>query len=344
MNLQKTLVRLMLRLPDAVLRSMAGGSRVVRDGMELDPRFQFIAAQASKAPLPDPLTPEFARAGTELLTALFGGSREPGVAVSTITIPTDPPLAARVYRPQNQHPAAPVMVYYHFGGGVVGSLETCDAFCTILARGIGCAVVSVDYRLAPEHKWPANLADGRAALDWVRANGSRFDAPDGLVMVGGDSMGGHMSAVICQDLKADGQPQPVLQLLVYPATDLTAEGGSMVSCADAYPLTAATMGFFMHHYLPDGADPAQVRLSPLRNPDLSGLAPALVFTAGHDPLRDQGLAYADALEAAGVSVRYECHETLAHGYTAYTGAVPAADAACRAIAAQVARACRALGH
>jgi acetyl esterase len=226
----------------------------------------------------------------------------------------------------------------------VGSLNTCDAFCTILAKGIGCAVVSVDYRLAPEHRWPANLTDARAAHDWVKANAATFGCASGAVMVGGDSMGGHMSAVLCQDLKADGAAQPVLQLLIYPASDIGAQGGSMESCASSYPLSAGVMAFFMAHYLPEGADITSPRISPLKAKDLSGLAPALVFTAGHDPLRDQGRAYADALEAAGVTVRYQCHDSLAHGYTAYTGAVPAADAACRLIAAETARACRALGY
>lgn len=342
MSIQKTIVRALLKLPGPVLRAMAGGGQVVRGGRVLDPHFQFIAAQAAKVKLPDPLTPEVARQGTEMLTGLFGGGREPGVAVEELVIPApEASLPARAYRPARQDPASPLLVFYHFGGGVVGSLETCDAFCTILAAITGGPVLSIDYRLAPEHRWPANLTDARAAFDWARTNAERFGVSGGRVAVGGDSMGGHMSAVLCQDLMRDGVPQPVYQLLIYPATDLTMDGGSMVSCADAYPLTAATMAFFMHHYLPEGADMAHLRLSPLKSPDLTGLAPALVFTAGHDPLLDQGKAYADALSAAGVSVHYQCFDAMAHGFTAYTGGVPAADAACRAMAGYAGRAGRA---
>jgi acetyl esterase len=343
MSAQKTIARALLKLPAPVLRFLSGGGRVVRGGRELDAHFQFIAAQAAKAPIPDPLTPEFARQGTELLTFLFGGECEPGVSVETLTIPGPAAdLPARAYRPASPDAAAPLLVFFHFGGGVVGSLDTCDAFCTILASVLRGPVLSVDYRLAPEHRWPANLEDARAAFDWARDNAGQFGVTGGRVAVGGDSMGGHMSAVLCQDLKRDGVAQPLFQLLIYPASDLTLQGGSMETCADAYPLTAATMAFFMHHYLPEGADMAHLRLSPLKNPDLTGLAPALVFTAGHDPLLDQGKAYADALEAAGVPVHYHCYDARAQGFNAYTGGVPAADAACRDIARHTARAARAM--
>jgi acetyl esterase len=342
---QRTMVRLMMKLPAPILRAMAGGGRVIRGGRELDAHFQFIAAQAARQPLPDPLTPDVGRAGTELLTHLFGGAREPGVTVEELTIPTpQAQLPARAYRPASQKPGAPVLVFFHFGGGVVGSMNTCDAFCTILASVIGCPVVSVEYRLAPEHRWPANTTDAFESFVWIRANAARFGAPEGLAAVGGDSTGGHMTAVLCQDLRAAGLPQPVVQLLIYPATEIPSQTASMTTYADAYPLTADTMAWFMSHYLPEGVDTSDVRISPMNADDLSGLAPALVFTAGHDPLVDQGEAYANRLRQAGVSAHYQCYDSLAHGYTAFTGAIPAADRACREIAGLVARAYRALGH
>ena len=278
-----------------------------------------------------------------LVVNLFGGRREPGVAVSHITIPTaQAQLPARVYRPTGQDPGLPALLFFHFGGGVVGNTGTCDAFCTILAATVRTAVVSVDYRLAPEHPWPANLEDAHGCFDWLLANGAAVGAAPGRVAVGGDSMGGHMTASMCYQRKDDGLSQPVLQVLIYPATDLTDRAGSMVSCADAFPLTADLMAWFMSHYLPAGIDPAQPALSPLLADDHAGLAPALVVVAGHDPLRDQGLAYARGLEADGVAVQTRIYGRLAHGFTAMTGAVQAADAACREIASDVARALRAM--
>lgn len=344
MSLQKTIVNLLLKLPDPLLVSMAGGKPVVRDGRTLDARFQFIAYSVAKRGAPPVLTPEFARQGTEILTMLFGGPLEPGVSCQDRQLELEGrTIQARSYRPSNQNPQAPLFVFYHFGGGVVGSLETCHAFCSILAKTIGCPVLSIDYRLAPEHPWPAGLNDAIDSYLWAREHAAEFGAPAGLAAVGGDSMGGNFSAILAQEMQRRELAQPFLQLLIYPATTILATDGSMQSCADAYPLTAEIMAWFMANYLPDPNLGADLRVSPALAPSLVGLAPAIVITAGHDPLRDQGKAYAEALEAADVKVHYHCYDSLAHGFTAYTGAVPAADRACREIAAIAARAYRAMG-
>jgi acetyl esterase len=333
MSLQETILSLVLKLPDAVLRAMSGGKPIVRDGRTLDARFQFIGAAATRNPLPSPLVPEVARNGVDLLTQLFGGSAEPGVNWHDISIPADGRnIPARVYRPSGQRPEAPVMVFYHFGGGVVGNIGTCHVFCTIMAKIVGCPVISVEYRLAPEHQWPAGLDDAIDAFIWARNNAAQFGAPQGVAAAGGDSMGGNFTAVLSQELKRRDLEQPILQLLIYPATDMTDVSGSMESCADAYPLTKETMEWFMANYLPVGTNANDLRISPAQSTNLSGLATAIVVTAGHDPLRDQGMAYADLLAKAGVSVQSRCYDTLAHGFTAYTGGVPAADLACREIA------------
>jgi acetyl esterase/lipase len=235
------------------------------------------------------------------------------------------------------------MVFYHFGGGVVGSLETCHAFCSILAKTIGCPVLSVDYRLAPENPWPAGLDDAIDSFLWARDHAQEFGAPTGVAAVGGDSMGGNFSAIIAQEMQRRELPQPFLQLLIYPATTILETEGSMQSCADAYPLTADIMAWVMANYLPDPNLGEDLRVSPALAPSLAGLAPAVVITAGHDPLRDQGKAYAEALEAADVKVHYQCYDSLAHGFTAYTGGVAQADRACREIAGVAARAYRAMG-
>ena len=232
MSLQKTIIRLLLKLPDAILVAMSGGKPIVRDGRTLDARFQFIEAAAAKQPFPNPLTPKFARDGTDLLTTLFGGVVEPGVTFNDIMIPAaNREIPARVYRPQNQRPEAPLMVFFHFGGGVVGNVGTCHAFCSIIAKVVGCPVLSVEYRLAPEHPWPAGLDDAIDAFLWGRDHASEFGAPAGLASAGGDSMGGNFTAILALDMKQRKLPQPTVQLLIYPATDITDETGSMQSCS-----------------------------------------------------------------------------------------------------------------
>jgi acetyl esterase/lipase len=229
-----------------------------------------------------------------------------------------------------------VLVYAHMGGGVIGDLETAHVFCTVLAKLARCPVLSVDYRLAPENRFPAGFEDVLAAYRWARDNAVLvFGAPPGHAAIGGDSMGGAFAAALCQELKRLGEPQPALQLLIYPAVDLASESASMTTYADAYPLSRALMDWFVGHYLGPNDDPADPRLSPIRAADLAGLAPAVIATAGFDPLVDQGEAYARRLQAAGVPLTYRCYDALAHGFTAMAGAVPLADAACREIAGLV---------
>ncbi|MEO8114007.1 MAG: alpha/beta hydrolase, partial [Phenylobacterium sp.] len=323
-------------LPAPVLRLMAGGGVVYQGGRTLDPRLQFLAAQAKGAPTMTSMTPEEARRANAGGVAVVTGDPEPGVRTEMLTIPgPGGAIPTRAYRPANQDAAAPVMVFAHMGGGVIGDIDTTDAFCGILASVARCPVLSVDYRLAPEHRFPAGLDDVMAAYRWARDNAERFGAPTGVATVGGDSMGGNFAAIVCQELKRAGEPQPALQLLVYPCVDVACESGSMTTYADAYPLSRALMDWFMAHYMGPKDKPANPRLSPLAEKDLGGLAPAVVVTAGFDPLLDQGEAYARRLREAGVPAAYRCYDSLAHGFTAFTGAVPAADVACREIAGLV---------
>jgi len=333
---QRLILRKVLSLPTPILRLLAGGGVVYQGGRTLDPRLQFLAAQARGAPPMTTMTPEEARRASAQALAAANGEPEPGVHSEYVAIEgPGGSIPARVYRPDVQDPAAALLVYAHMGGGVIGDLETCHTFCTILAKVGRCPVLSVDYRLAPEHRFPAGLDDTLAAYRFGRDNAARFGAPADTAAVGGDSMGGAFAAAICQALKRAGEPQPALQLLVYPCVDVASETASMTTYADAFPLNRPMMDWFMGHYLGPGDDPADPRLSPLREDDLAGLAPAIVVTAGFDPLIDQGLAYARALKAAGVPVVYRCYDSLAHAFTAFTGAVPAADVACREIAGLV---------
>lgn len=333
---QRLVLRKLLGLPGPILRLLSGGAVVYQGGRTLDPRLQFLAARARGAPPMTLMNPEEARrANTQFIDAL-SGDPEPGVTYDYVAIEgPGGAIPARAYRPAVQDPAAPLMVYAHFGGGVIGDIETCHAFCTVLARTGRAPVLSVDYRLAPEHRFPAGLEDVLAAYRFGRDNAARFGAPAGVAAIGGDSMGGNFAAVICQELKRAGEPQPVLQLLIYPCVDVASQTASMTTYADAFPLSRPLMDWFIGHYMGPGDDPADPRLSPIRQKDLAGLAPALVVTAGFDPLIDQGLEYARALKKAGVPVVYRCYDSLAHGFTAFAGAVPAADVACREVAGLV---------
>lgn len=333
---QRTILKALLSLPAPILRLMSGGGVVYQGGRTLDPRLQFLAAAGSRAPGLHTLSPPEARAASAQGLAVLAGKPEPGVTMQPMSVPgAEGPIPARAYRPQNQDPAAPLMVYAHFGGGVIGDLDTSDVFCRILARVARCPVLSVEYRLAPEHRFPAGLEDVLAAYRWARSHAADFGAPADTVAIGGDSMGGNFAAIVAQEMKRKGEPQPYLQLLIYPAVDVASETASMTTYADAYPLSRATMDWFMGHYMGPDADPADPRLSPIHQADLAGLAPAVVVTAGFDPLVDQGEAYAVALKAAGVPVVYRCYDRLAHGFTAFTGAVPCADVACREVAGLV---------
>lgn len=326
-------VKAVMSLPTPILRLLSGGGVVYQGGRTLDPHFQFLTAGARHLPAIHTLSAQAGRAASAAGLKGVAGKREAGVRVEDFTIEGpggDLPL--RAYRPADQDPAAPLMVFAHFGGGVIGDLETCDAFCSIIAKVARCAVVSVDYRLAPEHKYPAGFEDTLAAYRWARDNAERFGAPAGVAAIGGDSMGGNFSAILAQEMQRTGEPQPALQLLIYPAVDVASETQSMITYADSYPLSRQIMDWFMGHYMGPEVDPTNVRLSPIKSPSLKGLAPAIVITAGFDPLVDQGECYAKRLKDAKVPVIYRCYDSLVHGFTAFTGAVPAADVACREIA------------
>lgn len=331
---QRFIARALLSLPSPLLRLMSGGGVVYKAGRTLDPRLQFLAARARSQPAMETLTPDEARRGEAQALVALGPDLEPGVRWEAMSVPgQDGDVAARLYRPASQNPAAPLMVWAHMGGGVIGALDTSHGFCALLARITRGPVLSVDYRLAPEHRFPAGLEDMLAAYRWAQDHASAYGARG--VAIGGDSMGGNFAAIICQDLKRTGEAQPRLQLLVYPCTDVASESESMIVFGDAFPLNTGMMQWFMGHYLGPDHDPASPRLSPLREADLTGLAPAVIATAGFDPLVDQGEAYAKRLKEAGVTVRYRCYDSLTHAFAAFTGAIPAADAACREIAGLV---------
>lgn len=337
MSLQATIAKLLLKLPASWKVKMAGGEPVVLGGRTLDANFQFLAHGAASQPPMSSLEPEVAQAAAVEGLAMFAAKPEPGVTWEDTTIPGQGThqIPVRIYRPAQQNPEAPMLAYWHMGGGVILNVEACHAFCTMVSKIAQCPVVSVDYRLAPQHKFPAGLEDCIAAYDWTLKNAENYGAPAGRAAIGGDSMGGNFSAIIAQESTRRGMPKPDLQLLLYPATDLVTEFESATTYGETYPLSTDTMQWFMQQYLPSDFDRTNVLLSPAQETRLEGLPPAIIATAGFDPLTDDGAAYAKKLEAAGVDVTFKCYDSLAHGFTAFTAVAPAAREGCLEIAGMV---------
>ena len=213
----------------------------------------------------------------------------------------------------------PTLIYYHGGGFVIGNIETHDSTCRRLANKSRCQVISIDYRLAPEHPFPAPIDDGIAAFRHIRDNAESFGADAARIAVGGDSAGGAMAAVVCQLCRDAKEQGPAFQMLIYPATDSSKESASRKALAEGYFLSGALMTWFWEAYVPDeDTDLADLRLSPLLAKDFTGLPPAFVLTAGYDPLRDEGRAYADKLIDAGVKTTYVNYPGTIHGFFSMT--------------------------
>lgn len=239
------------------------------------------------------------------------------------------PVPVRAYRPAAAlaTDVLPALMYFHGGGWVIGDRDSYDVLCRDLCQRSGCAVFSVDYRLAPEHPFPAAIDDALAAVRWLVAQAGSLAVDPARIAVGGDSAGGNIAAVLCLALRGDPSVRLALQVLIYPATDQNFGTVSYRENASGFLLTAASMHYFRGHYLPDPATWQDWRASPLLATDHTGLPPALVLTAGFDPLRDEGLAYADKLAAAGNRVEYSCFSRQIHAFITMGKVIPEADAA-----------------
>jgi acetyl esterase len=282
--------------------------------MPIDPQIQTVLDQMEALGFPglSALPVEHARAAL----AMMGAGRADGVdevaRIEDLEIPGPAgAIPARLYVPAADG-TPPVVVYYHGGGWVLGGIDSHDGTCRALANASGAAVVSVDYRLAPEHPFPAAVEDAWAALEWVAANAAEIGGDPSRLAVAGDSAGGNLAAVVAIQARDTGAPALRGQLLVYPVTDATMSHPSIEENASGYFLTKADMEWFFGHYAPERPD--DWRLSPLAAADLSGLAPALVLTAEYDPLRDEGEAYARRLDDAGVPVELIRKDGLIHGF------------------------------
>ena len=238
---------------------------------------------------------------------------EPPSVADVQNLATDAGVPLRLYRPQGMD-VPPVLVYFHGGGWTIGDLDTHDVLCRQLCAASGAAVVAVHYRLAPEHRFPAAVDDCVAATRWVQGQGAALHIDTTRLAVGGDSAGGNLAAVVSLVLRDAGGPVPALQLLIYPATDQRLGTPSHQTNAQGYLLTADSIAYYRGHYLPDPGTWLDWRASPVLAPSHHGLPPALVLTAGFDPLRDEGRAYADMLSAAGNRVQFVCFERQVHGF------------------------------
>ncbi|WP_428487561.1 alpha/beta hydrolase [Rhodopila sp.] len=295
--------------------------------MPVDPQIQtLLDLRAALPPLHTLTVPE---AREQFAARAIPGLRIPKVARVTNRDMQAPAgsLALRVYTPIGEG-RFPLIVFFHGSGFVVCNLDTHDGMCRNLCAGTGCVVVSVDYRLAPEHKFPAATDDCLAATRWAVANAAALGADPGQVFVAGDSAGGNLAAVTALRIRDEGGPALLGQLLIYPVTDYHDAGmPSMTENADGYGLTRKGMHWFWGHYLADPVHAAHPHASPLRAATLAGLPPALVVTAEYDPLRDEGEAYADRLRQAGVATRMKRWDGMNHGFFNVPGVVERASIA-----------------
>ncbi|MFF0143682.1 acetyl esterase [Amycolatopsis sulphurea] len=317
---QAAAAQLVYALPRPLRRLFAG--RAVRlDGQELalDAQVLLKLQKVSGTRLGEREI-EAARAEMENGQQVINGKRLDGVVTREVSIPSDgAALPATFYTPAGPAEPSGMLVFYHGGGWVVGSRETHDNAVRYLAKHAGVRVLSIEYRLAPEHPFPVPVNDAIAAFDFAHAKAADLGADPDRIAVGGDSAGGNLAAVVALETTRRGGPAPVFQMLIYPAVDLTTRRRSHMLFGKNLLLTDSGITWFQGHYVPEGVDRADPRLSPLLAPDHSGLPPAYVATAGFDPLRDEGEAYAEKLRAAGVPVALSRQSDLIHGYLSFTG-------------------------
>jgi acetyl esterase len=232
-------------------------------------------------------------------------------------------ICFRLYQPANDaRQLAPGFVYFHGGGMVAGSIDTHDPICRALARETGCRLISVGYRLAPEHKFPAAVEDAIAATEWIFRHAKTLGIDPDKLVVGGDSAGATLAAVVCQHAVGPAQIPIALQCLLCPVLDFTEKSSSRRAFAESHLIDELTLDADLADYLPEGADPADPRISPLRSASLAGLSPAIIHTAEFDPMRDEGNDYARRLIDAGVAVDHVRHDGMIHNFHALGAILP----------------------
>ncbi|HYC00118.1 MAG TPA: alpha/beta hydrolase [Candidatus Limnocylindrales bacterium] len=322
-DVRNAVVRATLSLPRPVLALLAGPP-VVIDGQTLDIQLQVLLQMMAKArqPLLQDLPLDVGRRLFIQSAAVLAGDVPVMSRVERRDI--DGPhgsIPLHIYVPRVGRSPHPVVVYYHGGGWVIGGPDSHEQVARRIAEQAEAIVVFVDYRLAPENKFPCAAEEALAAFRWIAANAAGFGGDPSRIAVAGDSAGGNLAAVVALETTRAGERAPDFQLLIYPVTDVSRDSRSYELFADGFYLTRSLMHWFRDHYLPDSSCGGDPRVSPLHAPDLSGLPPAFVMTAGFDVLRDEGRAYAERLAEAGVRVEYRNHASMIHGFASMAGGV-----------------------
>lgn len=334
--------RAFLKLPEGWLRRLArltegGAHGEVRP--EADPRARLHAWLVAHFGPGASASAQEARRPHLISLRLLEGAPHPMRSIRDIDLPgPGGPLKARLYVPTTAPDPAPALIFLHFGGCVLGDLETCHTACTLLAHHGGFQVLSVEYRLAPEHKFPAALEDAAAALAWLRGAAQGLGIAPERIGIGGDSAGGYLAAATSLLLHRQGAPAPKVQLLIYPVLEMDRQSLPATAFDTCYPLTRADMEWFSAQYMRSPQDAADPLCSVARAPSLAGMPRTILIQARHDLLYDEGRAFAVRLEAEGVPLERRVYPTLPHAFSAMSGGLPAARAALIEIAALTAQA------
>ncbi|MBK3493839.1 alpha/beta hydrolase [Viridibacillus sp. YIM B01967] len=288
--------------------------------MALTPKVKLLLEQLEKSGTPEihELSPVEARSYFTIED--LAGKRVELESVINQTLHTNVgEVPVRIYTPIKSSEALPVFVYYHGGGWVIGNLDTADIPCRQIAAESKSVVVSVDYRLAPESKFPAAIDDSYAVIEWLIDNAEKLNIDATRIAVGGDSAGGNIAAVVSLKARNHGVNSIIQQVLLYPVTDYNLNTDSYLDFAEGYFLTKETMQWFWNHYLRDESDGENPDVSPLKATDLTNLPPALIITAEYDPLRDEGEAYAKKLQEANIPVQLKRYDGVIHGFFSMAG-------------------------
>lgn len=326
---QAILVKILASIPDGIFNLLCAGRRIRKDNQVINGKAQLLCKLVEKQSVPpEQDTLDNTRLELEQLSGMLAGPEVPIKSIENFEIlGPNGAIPVRLYKSANCPDLAPVLIGYHGGGFVRGSINSHDGLFRRFASYGDFAVLSVEYALAPEHQYPAAVDEAYAVLRWVQSNGATKGLDINKIAVGGDSSGGNLAAVAVQDAKRAGTPQPVFQLLLYPTMDANFKAQSHELFADGFFLTGERLRWYRDNYLPSKDARNDVRASPGLENDLEGLAPALIITAGFDPLRDEAEEYAEKLKNAGVPMGVIRYEGMVHGFMSLTGLLKEAESA-----------------
>ena len=309
------MINLILKLPGFILLWLSGRKQITLEERKLLPAFQLICEQNEKLGIQySEISPQDLRANYMMQNSSKIGLKE--IITSNHKVPVDgDTIEVREYSSKSINKSGSSLVYFHGGGWVIGDTDTHDNIWRYICKKLNIKIFSVNYRLSPEHKFPIPFNDCFEAYDWISSNAELFEIDSQMISVGGDSAGGNLAASICIQRKKENKPLPNAQLLIYPATDLRLVTNSMVrDCSEGFVLTEELMKWFVDHYLDSDELKNDARVSPLLAERFDGLPPALIITAGFDPLRDEGLQYSEKLKQGNVPVVYKEYPAYIHGF------------------------------